>query len=214
MKKTIALSLCLSFLAITLSNAQDKSSEFGIKAGLNVAKIADNSDLLPEGFDFTNARFFHGGIFWNKFFSDHWGTGLELLYTQKGGQQPLVLNDPDSKYKLRFDYISLPLLAKFRFHNFIVETGTEIAYRINLDAIGDQTISVDLLEMTWDKKFDASLLFGLAYQIKKINVAVRYNYGLAGLTEIYYTDVNGEPLGDAVVHQNRVLQVSLGYALF
>lgn len=217
MKKTIALSLFIALFGISTCfslQAQSSAPSFGLKAGLNLATIADNNDLIPEEFDFTNARFLHGGIFWNKAFDDQWGLGIELLYNQKGGQNKLNLNPVENnEYKLRFDYLSLPLLVRYRIQNLGIEAGAELSYRVNLHVESDQVFSKEAVEAAWSNKADTGLLFGLSYQIKNLLVTARYNFGITNLAEFTYTDANGEPIGE-VKHWNRVLQLSVGYLLF
>lgn len=217
MKKTFALSLCIALCGLSsfgILQAQQSSSEFGIKAGLNVGNIVDNLNPPPEHFEFAHTTFFHAGIFWNHYFNQHWGTGIELLYNQKGGQNKLGLGTPVySNYKLRFDYLSLPLIAKYRLQNLVLEAGAEMAYKFNLNVKSDLEVNEAFVDAIWDQDFEVGLLVGLAYHIKKLQIGIRYNYGLSYLSNVAYTDANGEPIGEKLTHNNRVLLFSVGYAL-
>lgn len=214
MKRTIALSLCLSFLTIFASHAQDKSTEFGVKAGLNIANIVAYSNPIPDLMEFTSISYLHVGVFYNHYVDEHWALGAELLYNQKGGTSNPEFESNQPVTKFRFDYLSLPLLLSYHIEGFGLEVGPQISYQFNVTGKSDPPINDKVLEFIWGKEIEVAALVGLSYRINKFHFGLRYDFGLTSLTEFTYTDLNGEPIGDEVKHWNRVLQFSLGYALF
>lgn len=195
-------------------NAQQNTPVFGVKAGLNLSDIHDDNQILPGGDEFTTANYYHFGVFFNHFFTDNFGLGAELLYNQKGAQNNTEINSPQNEdYKLRFDYFSLPLLLKYRLGNFVVEAGPEFSYRYNMALESDSNVNEEFLDLIWTEDFDIGALLGISYQIKRLNVGLRYNLGLGKLSNITYTDPNGEPIGSGKSFQNRVLQLSVSYAI-
>jgi hypothetical protein len=211
--KQLTFLLLFTVISFTL-NAQENTPVFGVKAGINLSDIHDDMGILTEGLEFTTANYYHFGVFLNHQFSNNLGIGAELLFNQKGAQNNTTINSPqDEDYRLRFDYFSLPVLLKYRVGNFIIEAGPEFSYRYNIAVESDTNVDEDLLKLIWTEDFDIGALLGLSYQIKRLNVGLRYNIGFGKLSEITFTNPNGEPLGDGKNFQNRVLQVSVAYVI-
>ena len=213
-KIAFSLVLCCSFFTLQLA-AQENSSEIGIKVGLTSANMHNNTSQGLGEFDMVSARHFHAGLFWNKYFNKNWGFGLELLYNPKGGRSADDFNSVGTiDYRFRFDYVSLPVLCKFRARNFILEAGPEFSYKNNVAVIGGAggSYTGPAANEFWNTDFDVALVGGVAYQIKRFIVGLRYGQGLFNQTDATFTDANGEPLSDVVV-KHRALQISLGYAI-
>lgn len=182
MKKLLFTLLLVA--GISSVNAQDV--KFGVKTGLNVATIRGNNlDVDPRV-----------GL--------HIGGVAELNLTPKFSIQPELLfsqlGTENSNSKLRTDYISLPIMAKYYLvkgfsieagpqFSFLVKDELEIIVNNNNNGIFNPNVS----------NFDFGLNVGMGYQFEKgFFFQTRYSLGLTTIEE--NPDV-----------RNGVFQLSLGY---
>ena len=192
--------------------AQEKQFQIGIKGGWNLADL--NNDF-PE-FKLTSINAFHFGLVAKKQLTNQWSLAAELQYSRKGGQEAEDLNFgmiTENDYEVRFDYLTLPILASYHFENFSIDAGIEFGQRINLKVSGSNIDNFVIAESLWENKFDWGPVVGLSYQIKPLFFSVRYIHGLNDLSgDIQFTDVNGEPIPSLTGgrYRNSVFQVSLG----
>ncbi len=182
MKKIILVALA----AIVSTGAFAQKFEWGVKAGLNLAKQTDVTDSkFRAGFT--------AGAFGEYVINDYFGVQGELLYSQMGYKNEAG----DIKNTFKSDYIVLPILAKFYvLEGLSVEVGPQFGYMISAkDKQGDND-AVDLYDRV-DKKFDVAAAMGLSYKINfGLDVFARYNLGLTKL--------------DAD-NKNGVISVGVGY---
>jgi hypothetical protein len=128
--------LVLFFLIVISAQAQE--ARFGLKGGLNFSTIAGD---LTNG---INPRFSgQAGIFVNFEFSDKFNIQPEFFYSSQGfrfntdldfiqtANNP-VLNEPDFKTAVQFNFLSIPLMAQFEFNDVIaLEFGPQFAFLLN-----------------------------------------------------------------------------------
>jgi len=120
------LSILLLITLYSLNTYAQKSWVFGAKAGINFA------DLFGDTYSGTT---FKPGIVIGAFaempFSDKWTFAGELLYSQEGARNYnydfSTLSDVIYDQKLRYNYLNIPLLAKFNISNkWNVHAGPQI----------------------------------------------------------------------------------------
>ena len=212
MAKQVAHFLIPLLLAISANlHAQDIGTQFGVKGGLTLATMNDYSGRDLGIFGMYNTRQGHIGLFWYKYITPNWGYGTEILYNPKGGRSIHDINETAFiQYALRLDYLSIPLLAKYRFDNFALETGLELSYKWNVDISNKNAFTAAEADDIWDKHFDAGILFGITYQLKRLLVGVRYTHGLPNQVDKTYKDEKGAPITRNIAIHNQAVHVSLG----
>ncbi|WP_340198916.1 porin family protein [Ascidiimonas sp. W6] len=175
MKKLILFSVFALALVMTTSA---QSFKFGAKAGANFASL--NGDGA-DGFDgITN---FHFGAVAEIGISDKFAFQPELLYSAQGASF--------SGIDLNLNYITLPLLAKFKVSEaFSIEAGPQVGFLVKDEILGED-VEAD--------SFDYGLNLGLSYTLDSgLFFQGRYSLGLADIAE----DADAK---------NGAFQLSVGY---
>jgi opacity protein-like surface antigen len=191
--KKLLLAAAFAVATMGLSNAQDVS--YGVKAGLNLANFGGD-DEVTEGFEGLTS--FHIGGFAQIGISEKFMIQPELVYSQQGAQ-----DDEDSDFKLRLNYLNLPIMAKYMVADgFSLEAGPQVGFAISRKFTdGDDDVDAD----DEIKALDFGVGVGAGYELPSgLMFSVRYNLGLANLLE---DDFGGEDFS----LNNNVLQVSVGY---
>ncbi|WP_292891739.1 porin family protein [Nonlabens sp.] len=191
--KKLLLCAAIVALGMGMSNAQDIS--YGVKAGLNLSNFGGD-DEVTEGFEGLTS--FHIGGFAQIGISNKFMIQPELIYSQQGAQ-----DEEDSDFKLRINYLNLPIMAKYMVADgFSLEAGPQVGFAITRK-LTDGDIDVDADDEI--KALDFGVGVGAGYELPSgLMFSVRYNLGLANLLE----DDFG---GDDFSLNNNVLQVSVGY---
>lgn len=160
-KKT-TLMLTLLFMGITAINAQsDNKPSFGIKGGLNLAKLKNSDGKNKHGMTV-------GGFVEFKI-SDKFSIQPEVLYSRQGVKI--------GSEKIKLNYINLPVVAKFYpVKGLSIEAGNQLGYLLN-------TKGGNLAKSDY-RKVDLSAVMGLGYQItNNLEIGARYNLGLRDITK-------------------------------
>jgi len=193
----------------TFVNAQDET-QFGIKAGLNLATITSDADFV----DFESRTCFHLGAVLELPISDMFSFQPEVLYSCQGADYGADVDDTsfDTKavtYKgtIKLAYLNIPLMAKYYVaEGFSLEAGPQVGFLVSAkdeyEFPGDSGED-DIKEYV--KGIDFGVNFGVGYKLEGgLNFGARYNLGLTN-----GNDDTGE-LGDYTL-KNGVFQFSLGY---
>ena len=203
MKKIILVALA----AIVSTGAFAQKFEWGVKAGLNLAKITDSGDEAKMRTGLA------AGVFGEYVINDLFGIQAELLYSMQGLMFKESEGDITIKDVLKGDYINLPILAKFYvLEGLSVDVGPQFGYMVSLkntlsgipaefedEDEGMVNGTTDLYKEDGVKKFDISVGMGLTYKLNfGLDVFARYNLGLTKVSE-----------GDK--SKNSVIQVGVGY---
>lgn len=172
MKKLNAFVLALS--VSLLSFAQDKP-KFGLKGGLNVAKLIynDNTDA-----DWRTG--FHAGGLAHVHLTPSFSLQPEIYYSSQGAKIPYA----NTKMDLKLSYIQVPLLLQYNFSNgFRLQGGPQVGF---LAGVSDKVDDVELNVYSTDnfKTVDVSLPLGISYLgFSGFGVDTRYNIGLTNINE-------------------------------
>lgn len=182
MKKSFLLLAAIAFASVasfaqTTSTVTASPVSFGVKAGINLANLSAKS----TGSDFENLKSkigLNAGVFATFHVSESFGIQPELAWSTLGAKAK------EGDTKLAFNYLTLPVLAKYTFtgSGFSLLAGPQIGYLLSAKAKGDgadQDIK-DFLKST-----DFAGVAGLEFQIPntKFNIAGRYQFGLSNILD-------------------------------
>jgi hypothetical protein len=104
------LGFFLAILLLSHSAASEPWVSFGAKAGLYTA----NTTEIPTGWPQTSFKNgFAGGVYMDYAFNRYFSLQPEVLYVMKGLNAGRANSRNVVNYAARFDYIEIPLLAKF-----------------------------------------------------------------------------------------------------
>lgn len=182
--KKIVLIFSTVFFASFL--AQSQTTQFGIKAGLNIASLdvkeADNYDSKAAG---------HVGVLAHIHISDHFAVQPELVYSMQGGKA--------ENHKLQMNYVNIPVLAQYMSQGFRIQTGPQLGILTSAER-KEGELDIDVNDRL--NTLDFSWSFGVGYLSPTgLGIDARYNHGIS--------NVNEE--SENSVARNRVLQVGLFY---
>ncbi|WP_153801024.1 porin family protein [Foetidibacter luteolus] len=204
MRKTI--SLLALVLSLSVASAQKLPIQFGLKAGVNLSNVR-----LSEGgmsLSLSSITGFHGGAFVEIPAGVSFFVQPELIYNMLGaklgegfeGENGIDL----SNVKLKTDYISVPVLAKYK----IPLTGLGIYAGPQYSFLASAKGSLEGGESGSTKELYKSGEFagvvGAEYFFKKVGIIARYQFGFSNI----FKEAEGE--GSM---KNNAFAISLGFKL-
>lgn len=185
--KTLFITSVAFFTIMFTIQAQE--TQFGLKAGLNLASLTNDT----SGLKLRNA--FHIGVMAEIPISELFSIQPELLYSAQGAKA-----DGD---QVKIDYLNLPVMFKYYVAQDVsFEAGPQIGFLLSatseIDDQGDIKEEVEGL--------DFGLNFGLGYKMDSgLNVGVRYNLGIANIFK------SEDEFDDDYKVNNSVFQFYLGF---
>ncbi|MFV0154631.1 PorT family protein [Empedobacter falsenii] len=195
MKQIYTLLTFLSF--ITISQAQ---TTLGMRLGANLSNVnfSDYNDLIDSKFKFGPTV----GVYFNIPVNKSVAIQPELLYSSQGFKTKETIHLDglayESEGKFKTDYITLPVLAKYKIENGMTfEVGPKLSYfylgkytrqidiRNNQGIIETISDNIDLKNDTDDfKDLDFSIVGGIGYDFKfGASINVRYTYGITNFNK-------------------------------
>ncbi|MEG0795370.1 MAG: porin family protein [Odoribacter sp.] len=190
MKKILLFSVAI--LLIFSAKAQ-MDITIGPKVGFNVTNITN--------FDMKNKLSVHLGGFAEFRFTDFLAIQPELLYSRQGTRDKI---DGD-KYKLRVNYLNIPMLAKlYVLNDLSIDLGPELGFALNAKSkrkSGDTTVKTKIKE---NNTVVLNFAVGISYNWDNLMLSARYNIGLSNVMDKDKCDGN---------NKNHVFQLSAGYRL-
>ena len=180
--------LLIVMITIGLSSqAFAQGIDFGIKAGVNFASIADATGL-------DNRTGFVAGIFVGGKLGDKLGVQADLLYSQLGAEF--------TAGKFDLDYVNVPIVLKYFITDaFHFHAGPQFGVLVNdnVTAIGG------VIDDIATNNFDLSGVVGVGVDLPMgIRLDGRYNFGLS--------DVLDNPENKESNGKNSVITLSVGYS--
>ena len=186
MKKIYSLATIMFFAL-----AAQAQVTLGLRGGTNLSSITHNSEY-PGNPKFKFGA--TGGVYATIAVNKNFAVQPELLYTSQGYKQKESYNvglTLKENYSFKTDYLSLPILAKYKLNNGVVfELGPQISYllegQINdvIDVKNEQGIVQTLSQRIYlndedlTHDFDFAGVVGVGYQIKGgYSINARYTYG-------------------------------------
>lgn len=190
MIKTGLFLFCLSFFIVSAASAQ-VSSHFGVKAGANFSRLAQEGSTSLE----TRMRttFHVGGMYRLRF--NRFVFQPELLYSTKGG----ILRNKDQEILIRnqYHYVSAPILLGYvPTEGLTLQAGPEFSYALKTGGNTDP-----------GQRQDFGIVVGAHYDfldmLDKFSLHLRYVHGVRNVSNV------------AIVERyNRVFQASIVYNFY
>jgi hypothetical protein len=225
MKKVMNFSAVLFFLG--LATAVMGQFSLGVKGGMQWVDVkAPIVDEVEQISDFQAIRTAHFGLVSEYEIADFFAVQPELSYTTKGFKVDEqfdinLFNVPvplGARAYTRFNYLEMPLLAKAKIGNDVVEgyvlAGPTFGYALNgnIQTRANFLVEIDVFESRIDldelgyNRFEVGGMAGLGFAVKtnsgKIFADARYSHGF---TESYDVPLLTERV------QNEAIAVSVGY---
>ena len=164
-------------------NAQNEAGQISImpKAGVNLSTITDTDhSKMKVGFV--------AGVEAEYGISEKFGLAAGLLYSMQG------CGFKETSYKYKLDYLNIPIVAQFYpVKGLALKAGVQPGFCLSAKA--------GSAKITNKQSFDFSIPVGLSYEISKIVIDARYNFGV---TKTFKDIQNWSP-------KNSVFQFTVGY---
>lgn len=219
MGKKMLVLLIMAFLLTTLFNygmAQDKPVRFGVRIGFSGAL----TNVEISGMDRKpHFGFVAGGVFeyWT---SNRFAIHTNLIYSMKGAEYSLDLGIASADITWKFDYLSIPILAKIAFGErtkFYLLVGPEFSFLLSAkqkteaEGLGLQASDeVDLKD--YMSSFEVALSSGMGVDIPMGNMVFFIeSRGSIGLTDIF-KEMPPDTFGEDEAVKNLVGSLSVGLA--
>lgn len=167
-------------------------------AGMNISKIhysnKANTEISYHNINGLmvglNAKYAPAGKFNAQLEGAFSQKGFEATETYMTGLDPSKLN----RITLRINYLDFMALGEYSINNIM-----------NLNFGGNFGIPMELYD-----GLDIGLIGGLKFYIGQFFVRTIYQYGINPMDTVLLTNENGQPTGEANIH-NRTFQIALGY---
>jgi hypothetical protein len=187
----------VSHLLFFLFTSHAQSTQFGLKAGLNISNINSNytGNLDPR-------TGLNAGVILNVPLKYSLSVQPEFYYSAQGAKY--YSYDDGYEHQLILNYFNIPLLLQYRMRGgLLLETGPQVGFLAN---VKDKSVGIITTGNAYNSGFtnvDFSWSFGLGYKsISGLGVDLRYNPGISNISN----------LGNEILH-NNVMQLGLFYML-
>lgn len=199
MRKRYLLILVIALVAMSAASSIAGEISFGVKAGLIAASVTGTPE---EWEDAKSSRTsLAGGIVLNYAFNDAFSLQPELLYASKGFTGNLYEGFVSVDVTPSFDYLELPVLAKYtfprggKFHPCVF-AGPSVAYTIASEleiSAGPLAGSVDISSLTHVTDFGIVAGAGFGYETGGglLTFDVRYQRGFTNVIMSGDFEING-----------------------
>ncbi|MCC5928206.1 MAG: PorT family protein [Cyclobacteriaceae bacterium] len=167
-----------------------KAQNVGLRAGMNVSTIGG------QELGYLARVGYHGGIFYEHFFSDMVSLHSELSYSLQGAAL-----DPTREVRLNYHYLNMPLVFRLYFlDNVSFNLGGQISYLLSarLWSVFGSMPQPDR------RNIDAAVVLGFGYLLSE-NICFGLNYNMGLLNAIEASTIIERR------HTNQVLQISMYY---
>ena len=182
----------LSCSSFSQKTKKDEGIKIGIKGGINVSNFIG---------DFQNNAIrtgVHLGVLAEIIISEKFSVQPEILYSGQGFSN----QNPQDYSRYKFDYINLPVIAKFYLTKSIsLETGPQVGFLIS----SKNKSNLSNYEVDGQKTIDFGLNLGAGFDLNNhVFFQARYNLGLTNINDETTTTNNFK-------YTNSVIQFSVGY---
>ena len=203
MKPHVLLLAIAGFLPImALSQAG-----FGIKGGLNFAKVTKASNIQAE-----NATGFHAGVFLAPQSKGVLGFRSELIFSRQGYD----FKNNTTTGSVKLDYILLPQLMQINITKYVsLQVGGQMAFLLNAKADSSRATTGnaqvdDMLELF--NRFDYGLAGGVeVHPFAGILIGARMNVSLGSLYKDPTSAAARPNFFPSVDAKNKLIQIFAGY---
>lgn|SRR5699024_6489310 len=195
MKKLLWIS---AFLLFATTSAMAQGIHFGLKGGVNMAKI--DGQQFKDGFNLS----YYGGGFLELALSEKFGIQPEVLFSQSTyetaeGFDDIGFPDIQGDDKIKLNYLNIPILANIKLSDQLwIQLGPQ--YSILMDQ--DESL-VDNGKQAF-KNGNFSAVGGLVLSLGSLRVNARYVVGLSEVNDITQKDS----------WKSQAIQLGIGYQIF
>jgi len=210
-KSTIIMSVAILFATISTASAQD-GIKFGVKAGVNFAKMAVSGDE-EEDAGLKALTSFQIGALVDLPVSSAFSVQPGLTLSGKGSKATYSEEDYDAKWTTNIMYLEIPVNAVYKISSFYVGAGPYAAFAISgkdkwtesyegESESGDEKLTFGSGEDADYKRGDFGINILAGYQLNSgINIGVNYGLGLSNIN----------PGSSDYKTKNRVFAVTVGF---
>jgi hypothetical protein len=200
------------FLAVVSCTVAQEKSEYklGLKGGVNFTNVGTTTGVTNKSL--TGVHF---GLFAKLPITSKVAIQPELYFTTKGGELTYQNVFVDGTAKFNLNYIEVPVLAVFKiFKGFNFQVGPYASYLVNSKVTNASDVTFnfeDNIQSGDFKKFDTGIVAGFGIEVKKVEIGVRYNFGLlkVGKDKTYAGGNYIFPDG-----KNSAINVYVSYSIF
>jgi opacity protein-like surface antigen len=182
-------------------------SQFGVKAGVNFAKVTKASNINAD-----NTAGFHAGVFLAPQSKGVLGFRTELIYSRQGYD----FKSGTTTGSVKLDYILLPQLMQINITKYVsLQVGAQMAFLLNAKADSSKPSTgnaqadeiIDLMN-----RFDYGAAAGVEFHpFKGILLGARYNISFGNLYKDPSAVATRPVFFPEVDAKNNVVQVFAGY---
>lgn len=185
--------LVLIIFALTINSLS--AQQFGIKGGLNLAKIKGSTDGYSVGFD--NITSFHLGIIYDTPISNNFYFNTGAIFTQKGFKFDYTdqISGTTLNLSMRINYIQIPINFALKHETGNVKLFAQAGPFVSMGvtAKGEGAFSFLGTTDTSDgkiefgsgddqiKRLDYGLSIGAGIEFNKIQLGIGYDIGMANI---------------------------------
>ncbi|MDR1715825.1 MAG: PorT family protein [Prevotella sp.] len=216
MKNLKAALILFSLLVSLCASAQeDKKVTFGVKIGSNLSNLTTDMKDTDEK---TKAGG-HIGVTLDYNIKDNWYILAGLNFTMLGAKEKVISENELNELTTELNYLQLPVHAAYKLKisetaKLVFHGGPYISYAVNgkhksKATSGEESVNAfsDEAGILKLKKFDAGIGLGIGIDIKKFNIDLGSDLGIANIYagRIENTDVKNVQIN------NTNAYISLGY---
>jgi hypothetical protein len=203
------MKLLIVIIALTTTLESFAQIKFGVKGGLNFAKVLDKTNNRTYSDDYKSKIGFHLGATAEYSISEKFAIESGLLFSTKGFKM-----ENSVPASISLNYLEVPINAIYKIElssaKILIIAGPYLGYALSgkikasEPILGDNEDSKEQkLEIGTDiKALDFGLNVGTGVEIKDITASLQYGYGLANLS--FHSEIETK-------FKNRVLGISIGY---
>ncbi|HZV69208.1 MAG TPA: porin family protein [Saprospiraceae bacterium] len=178
----------------------------GVSGGINYAtnRFVDLDLIAP-----SRTIFYFAGITPEYQLNSKMSILTDIQFSQKGYADTTSLYPQKAKY--RFTYLDFLPQVEYRILDHIgIGVGCNLGIKLKEDLKSGDMDWQDpyLVELT--KSFDFGLVGSIKGHFKDFSLFIRYNYGLKDISNLVFTDINGNEEIDLNQHNNNI-QIGAGY---
>ncbi len=219
MKKSL---LIVTFGVLLATTA---SAQFGAKAGINIATMAEEGeDVTRKDIDNKSVLGAVLGFTYEITVADILSIQPEFLFSQSGGSNNYTIANAYTKTKYRINYLELPVLAKLKFGNkdekgvgIHIAAGPWIGYALKghtntKTTVGETVVFEQDRDYSFDDQDNAErvnygLIAAAGFSFGHTVFDLRYNFGLNNLLDKDANNAND----NKPVLQTRGVALTVGY---
>jgi hypothetical protein len=173
--------------ALSVMGANAQNIDLGLKGGLNLASIDNNTTA-----NFNSRLGYHGGLFINVAVTPQLAVQPEVVYSSQGAKYSV---SNGQEHALAINYVNIPLMLQAKVgKGFYAQAGPQIGI---LTGVTDKFNGAETGFFTSDdfKKTDVALGFGLGYAgASGVGLDARYNLGLTNINAVGSTSLKNNNL--------------------